>query len=68
MSSRRKSQSLRRAVQTVALLTALSGGLVACNTVSGAGKDVSSIGHDVTHGANATQDHWHRAQPSAATQ
>ncbi|WP_242010643.1 entericidin A/B family lipoprotein [Acetobacter musti] len=29
--------------------------LAACNTVSGAGKDVSSVGHNVSRGADAAQ-------------
>jgi predicted small secreted protein len=29
--------------------------LSACNTVAGAGQDVSAIGHDVTGGATQTQ-------------
>jgi entericidin A len=28
-------------------------GLTACNTVSGAGKDLSAVGHDVSRGSNA---------------
>ncbi|MBB2176063.1 entericidin A/B family lipoprotein [Gluconacetobacter johannae] len=35
----------------------MSAGLSACNTVRGAGEDVSSVGHDVSRGANATQGH-----------
>ncbi|NHO31293.1 entericidin A/B family lipoprotein [Acetobacter fallax] len=42
--------SLRLAVVATALLA-----LAACNTVSGAGKDVSSVGHNVSRGANAAQ-------------
>ncbi|GEL02379.1 entericidin [Swaminathania salitolerans] len=42
-------------------------GLTACNTVDGAGRDVSSIGHDVSNGANATQGAIHDAAPGAAT-
>lgn len=37
-------------VLAAALLT-----LAACNTVHGAGKDVSALGHDVSRGAAATQ-------------
>jgi predicted small secreted protein len=29
--------------------------LAACNTVHGAGKDVSAVGHDVSRGASAAQ-------------
>ncbi|GEN62131.1 hypothetical protein AOE01nite_03550 [Acetobacter oeni] len=43
-------RTLRMAVASVTLLA-----LAACNTVSGAGKDVSSIGHNVSRGANAAQ-------------
>lgn len=42
--------------------------LSACNTVSGAGKDVSSVGHDVTRGADYTQSKWKQTTPQAATQ
>ncbi|MBB2202025.1 entericidin A/B family lipoprotein [Gluconacetobacter tumulisoli] len=34
----------------------MSAGLSACNTMRGAGQDVSSVGHNVSRGANATQD------------
>ena len=37
----------------VAVLGVATLGLSACNTMSGAGKDVSAVGHDVTRGANA---------------
>lgn len=39
------------------LLVALAGatGLSACNTVRGAGQDVSSVGHDMSRGASSTQ-------------
>ena len=30
-------------------------GLTACNTISGAGRDVSAVGRDVSAGANAVQ-------------
>ncbi|NVN04928.1 entericidin [Asaia spathodeae] len=46
-------------------LPALS--LTACNTVDGAGRDVSSIGHNVSNGANATQGAIHNSVPQAAT-
>lgn len=42
-------------------------GLTACNTVDGAGRDVSSIGHNVSNGANATQGAIHNSVPQAAT-
>ena len=37
-------------IKTAAILVAMLG-LVGCNTVSGAGKDVSSAGHAVTKAA-----------------
>lgn len=40
------------AVLTVAALGAATLGLSACNTVSGAGKDLSAVGHDVTKGSD----------------
>ncbi|WP_025841906.1 entericidin A/B family lipoprotein [Asaia sp. BMEF1] len=42
-------------------------GLTACNTLDGAGRDVSSVGHDVSRGANATQGAIHNSVPQAAT-
>ncbi|WP_182948071.1 entericidin A/B family lipoprotein [Gluconacetobacter takamatsuzukensis] len=45
----------RAVLLTVAML-GLSAGLSACNTVRGAGQDVSSVGHDVSRGANASQN------------
>ncbi|GAA4475154.1 entericidin A/B family lipoprotein [Gluconacetobacter asukensis] len=44
----------RTALLVVAML-GLSAGLSACNTMRGAGQDVSSVGHDVSRGANASQ-------------
>ena len=41
---------------TVAVLGVAAMGLSACNTVSGAGKDVSALGHDTTRAANSS-DH-----------
>ncbi|GBQ82768.1 entericidin [Asaia krungthepensis] len=52
----------------LAVLLALPAlGLSACNTVDGAGRDVSSIGHDVSRGAGATQGAIHNSVPQAAT-
>jgi len=45
-----------RGFAAVGLVVAVAGGLSACNTVRGAGQDVSSVGHDVARGANATQN------------
>lgn len=41
-------------MRTVLILAALAAGLslAACNTVSGMGRDVSSVGHAVTDTAN----------------
>jgi predicted small secreted protein len=41
-----------RILATVAALAAASSTLAACNTVAGAGKDVSAVGHATTHTAN----------------
>ena len=40
----------------VAILGAAALGLSACNTISGAGKDVSAVGHNVTRGSDATSN------------
>ncbi|WP_254454595.1 entericidin A/B family lipoprotein [Acetobacter estunensis] len=37
------------------LASAMMLGLAGCNTVAGAGRDVSSVGHNVSRGATATQ-------------
>jgi entericidin A len=34
---------------------AMIGGLTACNTVAGAGRDVSAVGQDISAGARAVQ-------------
>jgi predicted small secreted protein len=34
------------------ILAVLAASLAACNTISGAGRDVSSVGHAVTNTAN----------------
>nr|WP_321986508.1 entericidin [uncultured Lichenicoccus sp.] len=47
----RKSRLLAAAVFGLAML-----GLSACNTVAGAGKDVSAVGHDMTGSSTKTQD------------
>lgn len=38
---------------------AMLGGLTACNTVAGAGRDVSVVGHDISAGARAVQREAH---------
>ncbi len=48
--ARRIAPSLTVAALGVALL-----GLSACNTIAGAGKDTSALGHDVTSGATSAQ-------------
>ncbi|MFW7268619.1 entericidin A/B family lipoprotein [Gluconacetobacter sp. Hr-1-5] len=45
----------RTALLVVGML-GLSAGLSACNTVRGAGQDVSSVGHNVSRGASASQN------------
>lgn len=47
----RKSSLTAAAILGVAML-----GLSACNTVAGAGKDVSAVGHDMTGGSTKAQD------------
>lgn len=49
-------KSIARVALSLALLSGAAVSLSACNTVHGAGQDVSSIGHNVSRGANATQD------------
>lgn len=46
-------------MRTLILLAALAASisLTACNTVGGAGKDVSSVGHAVTDTANDAKPH-----------
>ena len=46
---------IRRAAAAAAVLAALA--LAACNTVSGAGQDVSAVGHGVSNGANSVANH-----------
>ncbi len=48
-------RSIAPTLTAVALLVAALG-LSACNTVAGAGKDASALGHDVTRGASSTSD------------
>ncbi len=43
----------------VAALVVATLGLSACNTVTGAGKDLSAAGHDVSGGSTAAQDKIH---------
>ena len=43
----------------VAALAIATFGLSACNTVTGAGKDLSAVGHNVAGASNATQDKIH---------
>ncbi len=42
---------VRRAAVVATVLASLA--LAACNTVSGAGQDVSAVGHGVSNGANS---------------
>lgn len=56
MSTKSFAKSFSRLALSLALLSGAGVSLSACNTVHGAGQDVSSIGHNVSRGANATQD------------
>ena len=47
---------MRNFSRTVVVLGALLA-LAACNTMAGAGEDVSSVGHDVSHGAAVSASH-----------
>jgi entericidin A len=40
---------------TILMLSGVASGLSACNTVAGAGQDVSTIGNTVTTGAEQTK-------------
>lgn len=52
--SNKTSRSVRASL-TLAVLLLAGLGVSACNTVAGAGKDVSSVGHDVTNGAGSVK-------------
>lgn len=45
---------MRSPIQTAAILIAIIG-LTACNTVSGAGRDISSVGHETTKAADGAK-------------
>ncbi|MEI7962574.1 MAG: entericidin [Verrucomicrobiota bacterium] len=42
-------------ILSLLLLAITITGLTSCNTISGAGRDVSAVGRDVSAGANAVQ-------------
>jgi len=44
-----------RATLAVLLISGMAVGLSACNTVRGAGQDVTAVGHGVSNGATKTQ-------------
>lgn len=67
MMTRRNGRAIARLCLSLTLFAGTAATLSACNTVEGAGRDVSSIGHDVSHGASYTQDKWHQTTPQAAT-
>ena len=48
-------KNTRSKISAVAGLIAVSLLASACNTVAGAGKDTSALGHDVTHAANESK-------------
>lgn len=54
-----------RTLAAVAALATSGVALAACNTLAGAGQDVSSVGHDLTGGASATQSGIHSATGAA---
>lgn len=47
--------TVRRAATAAAMLASLA--LAACNTVAGAGSDVSAVGHGVSSGAASVANH-----------
>lgn len=55
----RLSAPCRRLATVAGLVAALgaAASLTACNTVSGAGADVSAVGHGVSSGANTVANH-----------
>ncbi|GBD57602.1 entericidin A/B family lipoprotein [Gluconobacter wancherniae] len=48
-------KSIARVALSLTLLSGAAVSLSACNTMRGAGQDVSSVGHDVSRGANSAQ-------------
>lgn len=56
---------IARITLSITLLSGASLSLSACNTIRGAGEDVSSVGHDVARGANATQRSIARHTPAS---
>jgi predicted small secreted protein len=48
-------KNIRSKAVAVAGLLAVSLMAAACNTVAGAGKDTSALGHDVTHAADSAK-------------
>ncbi|WP_181441996.1 entericidin A/B family lipoprotein [Swingsia samuiensis] len=53
-------KSIVRVALSLTLLAGASAALSACNTISGAGKDVSSAGHGVSRGADDTKAAIHK--------
>lgn len=49
------SKNIRSKAVTAAGLLAVCLMAAACNTVAGAGKDTSALGHDVTHAADSAK-------------
>jgi entericidin B len=49
------SKNIRSKTTATAGLIAICLLAAACNTVAGAGKDTSAVGHDVTHAADAAK-------------
>jgi predicted small secreted protein len=59
------SRPVRKAVAGFGLIALSAVLLAGCNTIAGAGQDLSSAGHDVTGGATATQQSIHRSTGAA---
>lgn len=53
---RSSAATMARIALCAAFLSGAALSLSACNTVRGAGQDVSSVGHDVSRGATASQN------------
>lgn len=56
---------IRGIVATVGAVALSAVLLAGCNTIAGAGQDLSSAGHDVTGGATATHQSIHQSTGAA---
>lgn len=64
-SAPRRLQHVLGTLASLAMLATATVALSGCNTLAGAGQDVSSVGHDLTGGAAATQSSIHSATGAA---